>query len=374
MNSSRIQKILIAILVVLILAVFIGRSVMYTVNERELAVVVQFGDPVASRTDPGLYFKMPFIQEVRRLPATKQFWRSNDTSGALVDLPTEDGKKIEVSAWAIWRVTEPRQFVQVVRTVDNAESDHIQPRVRSAIRNAITAHNLSEVVRSTPRTLTYSIQAVEFEEPEAAAEDEDKEAGDADDEQPLPEDQGVKPGEIHEITVGRQKIMEQVEETIRQRLEESGTGEENRGLELVDVGISNISFVPSVREAAFERLKASMEAIAAKYENAGIQRKQEILNQTQAEVEKIEGEGEEQSQIVRGQADAEIIQQYAEAIQKTGDFYNFIRTLEANKEALRGKSRLILTTDSELFRLLKEAGEAETPPGDSPKAVAGPGD
>jgi len=96
-----------------------------------------------------------------------------------------------------------------------------------------------------------------------------------------------------------------------------------------------------------------MESIASGYLNEGQQRKQEILNQTQAEVERILGEGEEQSNIIRGTVDAEIIQNYAQAITETGEFYNFTKTLEVNKKALAGKSRLILTTRSDLFEMLK---------------------
>ncbi len=65
------------------------------------------------------------------------------------------------------------------------------------------------------------------------------------------------------------------------------------------------------------------------------------------------GEGKQAANVLRGKADAEIIDSYAKAIRETGDFYNFIRTLEAYKEALKGETRLILTTDSSLFRLIK---------------------
>ena len=129
------------------------------------------------------------------------------------------------------------------------------------------------------------------------------------------------------------------------------------------MGIYNISFVPAVREAAFDRLKTAMEAIAAKHYNEGVKKKQVILNETHAEVERITGEGEGESSSIRGKIDAEIIADYAKAIEETGDFFNFDRTLKLYKEALSGKSnRLILTTDSDLFRLLKELDKAAEPP------------
>ena len=96
-----------------------------------------------------------------------------------------------------------------------------------------------------------------------------------------------------------------------------------------------------------------MDAIAARYENEGQQKKQEIINATNAEVEQILGEGEEQSKRLRGEVEAEIIESYATAIKATGDFYIFQRTLEVYEAALDNNTRLILTTDSDLFRMLK---------------------
>ena len=110
--------------------------------------------------------------------------------------------------------------------------------------------------------------------------------------------------------------------------------------------------------AAFERLKAFMDAIAARYRNEGEQRKQEIINETNAEVEKILGEGEEQSKRLRGEVEAEIIESYAIAIRATGDFYNFQRTLEVYENALDEETNLILTTDSDLFHMLKRVSKA----------------
>ena len=142
-----------------------------------------------------------------------------------------------------------------------------------------------------------------------------------------------------------------------------------RGIELVDVGLSRIEFVLQVREAAFDRAVSLMEAIAAKTIAEGEQRKKEIVNKAQAEVQKIEGQGKQEANILTGRVDAEIIDSYAKAIRETGEFYNFTRTLEVYKEALKGETRLILTTDSELLRLIKTAG-AFKPAGTKSSRVA----
>jgi membrane protease subunit HflC len=328
----------------LLLAVVYGS--MFTVNQRQLGVVLEFGKLVRSIDEPGLYFKIPLIQEVRRLPRTRQFWASGSRD-VLEALPTKDGKKVEVSVWAIWRITDPEKFVKSMRTVENAEQQVLQ-RVRAGVRDVITTYELSEVVRSTDRELTYS-----FGLSDIPATTTDPAA--------VP-DELVSVVEQVKIRTGREKILEEIRQRIVAQLS-VGDGAQaedsiDRGIELVDVGVSNIGFAPSVRLAAFARLQAFMEAIAARYENEGLQRKQEIINETNAEVEKILGEGEEQSKRLRGEVEAEIIERYATAIKATGDFYNFQRTLEVYEAALGPDTRLILTTDSELFRMLKGISDA----------------
>src|SRR3954453_8205736 len=351
------QRIAILIGLLMILAVPLLGTVCYTVSERELAVLLQFGQPVASRTEPGLYFKLPFIQEVLRLPKTLQVWHGSRQSDKLVDVPTADGKKVEVTVWAVWRVTDPVQFVKTLRTVSNAES-RVKEFVRSMARDTITTHNLSEIVRSTNRKMTYTLGLP----PEMiAAASADGAAGPGRSlparelEQAIP-DFVVPPEARESVSLGRLRIMDQIKQDSQRALAEDGNREgqsRGRGIELVDVGLSRIEFVPQVREAAFDRAVSLMEAIATKTISEGEQRKKEIINKTGAEVQKIEGEGKQEANVLKGKADAEIIDSYAKAIRETGEFYNFIRTLEVYKEALKGETRLILTTDSALLKLIK---------------------
>jgi membrane protease subunit HflC len=331
------------VVAVLVLALF-GPVICYTVDERELAVVLQFGKPVVARTEPGLYFKTPLVQEVRKLPKTLQFW-GGGPAHVLPDLPTADGKKINVVPWAIWRINDPINFVQTLREVSNAER-RVSEFVRGAMRDAITQHDLGELVRSTsrelthtfgvdPRTLGIALDQITQAVPEAA--------------------QGVR--------FGRENILAQIKQDAVRRLSSdlSGTAASSkpggRGIELVDLGIAKVDFVPTVRQAAFDRQIALMQSIASLYINEGERAKQEIINRTDAEVQRLEGEGQQKATEIRGEVDAEIIRSYAQAITEAGDFYTFVRTLEAYKKALDGDTRLIFTTDSEFFRLLKQAAE-----------------
>ncbi|MBS0209558.1 MAG: protease modulator HflC [Planctomycetes bacterium] len=353
-NQRRVQLLLISI--VLLLLIPLGNSVLYTVDERELAVILQFGNPVQSRTEPGLYFKLPVIQQVMRLPKTLQVWHGSRPNDQLVDVPTKDGKKIEVTVWAAWRINDPVLFVQTLRTELNAES-RVKEFVRSHARDTLTSNNLSEVVRSNNRKLTYTLG---LPEPTGVKKGPAEKAADnALIEQMVPPEAKVP------VLLGRTKIVEQIMKDTKAALNEDGQKDsKGRGIELVDVGLTRIEFVPQVRDAAFRRATALMESIAIKSISEGEQRKQEIINRTQAEVQKIQGEGAQESSSLRGKVDAEVIEAYAKAIQETGDFYNFLRVLEAYKKSLAKNTRLILTTDNEMFRMLKQMDPGKPkPPG-----------
>lgn len=401
MTNSR-RLILIAITVGLLLLVPLGRGFLFTVDEREMAVVLRFGKPVVTHAEPGLKFKIPFIDEVRRLPRTYQFW-SGEGADLLPSVITKDTKQIEVTPWAVWRISDragdPERFLAVLRSVDKAESRLATEFVRGAMRAEIRKNYLAEVVRKSDRKLSLTFQ-VETEMPglpnESTQEDsEDSQEGEANEKEAATEDAGVispqDPGEggevvadkaalirspsltrseeksVKRVGMGREEVVGAVRDSLRSDLKEGG-----RGIELIDVGIAKIDFAATVRDAAFERLIADMESIAEEYRSQGERVKAEILAQTQAEVDKIEGEGKGEANKIRGEVEAEIIKKYAEAIKETGEFYDFIRTLEAYQKAMGANTRLVLTTDSEMFRLLKmippapplppdQASGAETP-------------
>ncbi len=328
-----IKRITILLGVLLIVAGLTALTSAYTVDEREYAVVLMFGRPVAERLEAGLYFKLPLVQTVKKFPRTRQLWGA-DLRYVLPDLPTADGKKIEVIPWAIWRITSPQKFVQRVTSMERAEA-LVADFVRGVIRDVLTQHKLIDIVRSTDRQLTYR-----FGEEAARA---------------MAEMQGVqlqRPTVEERVELGRQEITKKIIAELRRQLE----GEGDRGFEIVDVGIMKIDFVPDVRVAAFRRLAAFMESIAAFYREDGERIKQEILNRTKAEVARIEGEGKRDAARIRGQAEAEAIRMYAQAIREAGEFYTLLRTLEAYENSFSEGTRLLLTTDSDFFRILKELG------------------
>lgn len=336
MKAKRPTAILGAILILLLVLLMGLPATLYVVDKRELAVVLQFGKPVAKHTTPGLYFKIPFIQNVVTLPRTRQFW-GDDASNPLSDLPTKDDKKIEIVPWAVWRVNEPKVFVQTLITMDEGER-RVSEFVRGAIRDVITQYDLAELVRSTDRTLI-TTGTVNVESVEAVVED-----------VALGEKKEVK----LDIQYGRLFILEQIKNAASELLTRKMEGGQGRGIELIDMGISQIEFVESVQRKTFDRWIAERMAIAALNVNEGERMKQEIINLAKREVQQTEGEGQREANEIIGEVDAEIIRNYASAITKTGEFYNFIRTLEVYQKGIGSDTTLILTTNSDLLGMLKK--------------------
>lgn len=350
--SNRFAQLAVKIIAGLGVLLLLLQFVAFVVDKRELAVVMRFGEPVRARTEPGLYFKLPFIESVRMLPSTLQFWGDYEHE-KLPDLPTKDNKKIEIIPWAVWKITDPIAFVKSMRTMQNAEK-RVAQFSRGAMRDVITTYDLEDFVRSTDREM--KMAQLEFDESELELL---KETLETDELTPAaPKTSGI---------VGRRKILDQINKEARDSLaanagaNESGeTG--NRGIELVNVGISHIDFVDSVRTSTFLRWISERQTISTRNEKVGEQQSKEIINKTNAEIEEIQGDGQRIASETRGKADAEVIKRYADAIAEVGEFYTFVRTLEAYEKSITSDTELILTTDNDFLKQLQNIGEgAEFP-------------
>jgi len=126
------------------------------------------------------------------------------------------------------------------------------------------------------------------------------------------------------------------------------------GIELVDVRIKKINYVEAVRRKVYERMIAERKRAAEMYRSEGQGKRAEIAGQRGKELKLITSQAYRTAEIIRGKADAEAIKIYAEAYSKDPDFYAFSKTLETYKNTIDEKSIVILTTDSEYYKYLKE--------------------
>ena len=153
------------------------------------------------------------------------------------------------------------------------------------------------------------------------------------------------------ITVGRGKLEEAMLDAVN-----AGELQQKYGMEVTHVHIKRVNYIANVRERVYERMISERTRIAKLFESEAEEEQNRILGNTRKELDEIEGDMEQKSAEIRGEADAIVIKIYADAISQDLEFFGFLRRLEAYKKTLKPGTRLILSTDNDFLRLLSEGG------------------
>ena len=311
------QVVKIALGIVAFLVILVVSGAFYAVQQGQQAVIVQFGNPVRVVTEPGLHMKVPFIQEVRRFEKRLLVWDGDPNQ-----IPTKGREFIWIDSTARWRISDPQKFLESVQSEAGAQS-RLDDIIDSAVRDLLSGNELVELVRSA------SWETPALEEVEAVTEEREEE---------LKKD--VKQGR---------------EEITRAILTKASMITPQYGIELVDVRIKRLNYIESVREKVYARMISERNRIAARFRSEGEGRSAEILGTMEKELRDIRSTAYRRAQEVRGKADAEATRVYGAAYGRDPEFYAFARTLEAYKEGQNENSVLILTTDSDYYRYLKNS-------------------
>jgi membrane protease subunit HflC len=301
---------LLGLLIVVAIVVFLSTS--YIVSEGKQVVITQFGKPVSYETEPGLKFKLPFVQSVYELEKKLLPW-----DGEPENMQTGDKKRIFVDCWARWRISDLETFYTNVRTEQKGQK-FLDDTVDSAVRDVIARHNLIDLVRTTNDPLIYETDELERSE-----------------------------GERDIVKTGREKIEKEILRVASQNLKE------RYGMMLVDVHIKRVKYSDGVRDFVFQRMRSEREKIARLFESEAEREGNRIMGKTRKELDQIEGEMKQKADEIRGAADAEVIRMTAEAYGKSPEFFEFLQRLELYKKSLKGDTNLILSTDSDMFSMFK---------------------
>ena len=312
------SKILIPLIIVVILGVIFASGTFYIVKEGEQIVLTEFGRPIGQPiVDAGLKIKTPFIQDVHSFEKRILEW-----DGSPNQIPTKDKKFIWLDTTARWRIKDALQFYQALGTEELAHS-RLDDIIDSAARDLVTAQLLIEVVRNSNRVLDPNREVLEDEE-------------------------GQSDEPLEEIQIGREKITQLIREKAQEALPRFG-------IELIDVQIKRINYVEEVRQKVFDRMISERQRISEKYKSEGAGEAANIMGQKQKELERIQSEAYKEAEQLKGDADAQAIQIYAEAHGKDPEFFAFLQTLETYRKTSTASTKLILTTDSELYKYLKSS-------------------
>lgn len=303
------------ITIVLLAAAFVVIDSIFIMDETKQAIVTQFGKPVGSpRTKPGINFKAPIVQKVQYFDKRFLEWDGDPNQ-----VPTKDKKYVFVDSYARWEITNPLQFFIRLRDERSGQS-RLADILDGETRNAIASHDLIEVVRSTNR------------EPE------------------ISEDFLESIEVLEQISVGRDKIEALI-------LKKANERTADLGVRILDFRVKRISYVGDVRDKVYDRMISERNRIADQFRSEGQGEASKIQGNREVDLAKIQSEAVREAEIIRGKADAEAAAIYASAYNKSPqarELYGFLRTMESFEKSLDENTSLILSTDSEFYRFLKQ--------------------
>ena len=314
-------------IIVLIASAILFRSAAYTIQEGQQAVITQFGNPVGNPvTEPGLHFKKPFVQDVRYVDKRILSWDGDPNL-----ITAKDKKYIFVDTTARWRVVDALEFIKSVINEVGAKNK-LDAILDGSTRNVISNHNLVEAVRNTNDIIE------KIAEEKKQIQDRLKRGEEVIDEQIS--------GEIEATSVGREKLSQLIVESAKDELLKFG-------IELIDVQLRRISYEKTVETKVYDRMISERQRIAQKIRSIGQGEKEKIEGRINKDLKRIQSEAYRKSQKIRGDGEATAYKVYASALSKDPKFYEFIRSMDAYKKSLKGKTKLLLSPDTEFFKYLK---------------------
>jgi len=277
---------------IVVLAFVLAMSV-YTIDQRKAAIKFQLGEVVAVQTDPGLYFLVPVMQNVRLYDTRIQTLEARDPERFL----TSEHRNVLVDSFVKWRVVDVRQYYVSVR----GDSLQAEARISQTVNDALRA----EFAKRT----------------------------------------------VHDVVSGeRDKIMSVIAEKVDQDVRRIGVA-------VVDVRLKRVDFVPEISSDVYRRMESERKRVANELRATGQAEGEKIKADADRQRQVIVAEAYRDAQKVKGEGDAQASRIYAEAFGRNPEFYSFYRSLEAYRQSLRNKSDvMVVDPSSDFFKYLKSPG------------------
>lgn len=293
----------------------------FTVNQTEQVILTQFGRPVREPIiEPGLHFKLPLVQQVTRIDKRYLAW-----DGPRVEMSTKDKTYIQVDTFARWRITDPMRYFLRLRDERSAQS-RLEDILGSETRTAVARHELIEVVRI------------------------DKDRKPLQDEGVVASLSGVGTlGVLRPIQYGRLEIERGIFEAAAPKLAEFG-------IELLDIRFKRINYNPEVLERIYQRMISERLQIAQRFRSEGEGEAARINGKKERDINEIESTAYKRVQEIHGEADAKATEIYAKAYtqgSEAAEFYRFVKSMETYRKVIGDEATIVLSTNSDLFSLLK---------------------
>lgn len=279
--------------VIIVVLALLGFSSLFYVNEAERGIVVRFGKVATDENnaaivyEPGLHFKLPFIERIVKLDA-----RIKTLDGQADRYITSEKKDLIVDAFVKWRIVDfERYYLSTGGGNQRQAEDLLSRRINAGLRAEFGARTIRDIVSGR-----------------------------------------------------RDELMEQT-------LITASEGSSDLGIQVVDVRVKQINLPDEVSTAIFDRMIAERQAVAREHRSQGREQAEIIRADVDARVTVMLADAEREARQIRGEGDAEAAEIYANTYNRDPEFFAFIRSLEAYTNSFgRGDNVMVISPDSEFFK------------------------
>ncbi|MDX8363961.1 protease modulator HflC [Cytobacillus sp. IB215665] len=278
-------------LIILLVLVGIILSNLFIVKEGEYKVIRQFGEVVDYKDEPGLSYKIPFIQTVTTLPKYQMIYDVEEA-----EINTRDKKRLIIDNYSVWKIDNPKLMIANARTVAGAEAK-MGEFIYSVVRAELGKLDYDEVIN----------------------------------------DEKSSRGSLNDVVTAK------VNELLAR---------DNYGIQVIDVRMKRTDLPVENEQTVFTRMISDREKIAQEYLSRGDADKNRIIANTDKVVKEILSKAKADAEVIRGEGEAEAAKIYNESFSKDAEFYQLFRTLESYKTTINGETMIILPSDSPYANLL----------------------
>jgi len=281
----------VTIILLAVVALFVVSNSLYVIKETERGVLLQFGEVVNPDIAPGLHWKIPFVNNVRKFDG-----RVLTVDSQPERFFTQEKKALIVDSYAKFRVKDTAKYYTATNGEESRAMGLLSQRINDGLRNEVAVRTIQEVVS----------------------------------------------GERDQLMAALMVNLDPL-------------AQEELGVELVDVRVKQIDLPPDVSESVYRRMNAEREKEAREHRAQGQELAEGIRAAADREVTVIRANAYREAEEIRGDGDAEATRVYAEAFNQDPEFYSFTRSLRAYQDAFQGSGdMMLLQPDSEFFRYLKD--------------------
>ena len=275
---------------IIIAIFFLGSSAVYIVDERQQAILFQLGEVIDVKTKPGLYFKIPFAQNVRFFEKRILTMNTEEPERFI----TSEKRNVLVDLFVKWRIVDVKQYYISVRGDEGLAQTRLAQTINASLRDEFGNRT------------------------------------------------------VHDVVSGERDV---IMEIMRQKADADAR---SIGVEVVDVRLKRVDLPQEVSESVYRRMEAERKRVANELRSTGAAESEKIRADADRQREVILAEAYREAQKTMGDGDSQAAATYATAFQKDSEFYAFWRSMDAYKQSFKNKSdMLVLEPTSDFFKYMK---------------------